>query len=399
VYLIEIRPRCQAPKRGLTMDATPRRFVRRTTLGEDEYRKNFRQIDRDAIDLLKSAEAKRVTRLMGTLYLTLIDAPPEFWEREGVLRFSGGGEEGGGTQTAWQQLVALLDCGNTTAKKALDWMHAQGVIGYYAGKNGAGIRIFLNRAAASIGSRGRQKNLRLVPTPTSPSHTPAAGMPFNDSFADLEVLDSDRDPRAPKNSATELKTLVSKEIPAPDSLPSGTARSSALQSSPHSRSGRDGANHLDSDELIEKLTREIVPRIGAAAAREHERTREWFDRHALPKAVRVAQRSAYDVLRAHGIMNEPGARKSRHAQSVAEVGRSATTRAVPEPLSEEEVAEMASVCVTMLEVHGRPVEHTLSEMGTAAGGFLLPSDAPKVRAAAESLVLASNGCRLEGERS
>src|SRR3712207_2907651 len=113
------------------MNATQNRFVRRTTLGENEYRRNFRQIDRDAIELLKSAEARRVTRLMGTLYLTLIDAPPHYWEREGVLRFAGTEGEGG-AQTAWQQLVALLDCGNTTAKKALDWMCEQGIIGYYA---------------------------------------------------------------------------------------------------------------------------------------------------------------------------------------------------------------------------------------------------------------------------
>ena len=176
------------------MTATSHRFVRRTTLNEDEYRRNFRQIDRDAIELLKSAEARKVTRLMGTLYLTLIDAPPKYWEREGILRFTG--DEGeGGPQTAWQQLVALLDCGNTTAKKALDWMHEQGVIGYYAGKNGAGIRIFINRAASSIGRRTGQKNLRLVRTPTTAPHTPAAGMPFKDSFAVLEVLDTDMNPR------------------------------------------------------------------------------------------------------------------------------------------------------------------------------------------------------------
>src|SRR3712207_9352069 len=68
--------------------------------------------------------------------------------------------------------VGLLGCGNTTAKKALDWMHARGLIGYYAGKNGAGIRIFINRAAASIGRRGGQKNLRLVRTPAQASRTP-----------------------------------------------------------------------------------------------------------------------------------------------------------------------------------------------------------------------------------
>ena len=33
-------------------------------------------------------------------------------------------------------------------------MHPQGLIGYYAGKSGAGIRIFINRAVASIWKRG-----------------------------------------------------------------------------------------------------------------------------------------------------------------------------------------------------------------------------------------------------
>ena len=58
------------------MNATQSRFVRRTTLREDEYRTNFRQVDRDAIELLKSAEARQVTSLMAALYLTLIDARP-----------------------------------------------------------------------------------------------------------------------------------------------------------------------------------------------------------------------------------------------------------------------------------------------------------------------------------
>src|ERR1044071_1779807 len=160
------------------MNATQSRFVRRTTLREDEYRTNFRQIDRYAIELLKSVEARQVTNLMAALCLTLVDAPPKYWEREGVLRFTGeDGEDG--PSTAWRQLVGLLGCGNTTAQKALDWMHAQGLIGYYAGKNGAGIRIFINRATASIGRRGGQKNLRLARTPTQGSHTPRTGTLFN----------------------------------------------------------------------------------------------------------------------------------------------------------------------------------------------------------------------------
>src|SRR5215207_343888 len=182
------------------MNAAQNRFVRRTTLREDEYRTNFRQLDRDAIELLKSPEARRVTHLMAALYLTLIDAPPVYWEREGVLRFTGGGGEGG-TSTAWRQLVELLACGNTTAKKALDWMHARGIIGYYAGKNGAGIRIFINRAVASIGRRSGQKNLRVVRAPSSETRAPAAGTPFNDSYAVSEDLETDLNPRAPENGA------------------------------------------------------------------------------------------------------------------------------------------------------------------------------------------------------
>jgi hypothetical protein len=40
----------------------------------------------------------------------------------------------------------------------------------------------------------------------------------------------------------------------------------------------------------------------------------------------------------------------------------------------------------MLEAQGRPVEVTLSEMGVAAGGFLLPEDAPRVRQKVDSLI-------------
>jgi hypothetical protein len=39
----------------------------------------------------------------------------------------------------------------------------------------------------------------------------------------------------------------------------------------------------------------------------------------------------------------------------------------------------------MLETQGRPVERTLSEM-SSDGGFLLPEDAARVRARAESLL-------------
>jgi hypothetical protein len=370
------------------MNATQSRFVRRTTLREDEYRTNFRQIDRDAIELLKSAEARQVTSLMAALYLTLIDAPPEYWEREGVLRFTGDGGEGGQT-TAWRQLVGLMGCGNTTAKKALDWMHAQGVIGYYAGKNGAGIRIFINRAVASIRRRGGQKNLRLVRIPAQGSHTPATGTPFNDSYAVLEVLEKDLNPRAPKNGAeTEpIGKTSSASTPSP----------TLVTCTPPNREERELSitrpivSAVYVEEIVERLRRELEPRLREAAAhaasqsasREMERTRQWFETKALPKAVRVAQHETYDLLRKHG-----GVESRRGQGSVGlEVGRGAAdyTAVAARPLTVEEVRETAEVCVALLETQGKSIEVTLSEISSEGGGWLLPEDAPRVHEAAREL--------------
>jgi hypothetical protein len=377
-------------EKGLTMNATQSRFVRRTTLREDEYRTNFRQLDRDAIELLKSAEARRVTHLMAALYLTLVDAPPEYWEREGVLRFTG--EDGeGGPSTAWRQLVVLLGCGNTTAKKALDWMHVQGLVGYYAGKNGAGIRIFINRAVTSIGRRGGQKNLRLVRAPVQESPTPAAGTPFNDSFAVSEVLETDINPRAPKNGAETEP--VGKTSSASTRKPIPIARTSHSREEGEQSTGPRVASTVSVEEVVGRLrselescVREIAARAAAqSASREMERTREWFETKALPKAVRVAQHETYDLLRKHGGV------EGRRGQGSAglEVGCSAGdyTAVAARPLTAEEVRETAEVCVALLETQGKSIEVTLSEISSEGGGLLLPEDAPRVREAARELAL------------
>lgn len=138
-----------------TAAALPQRFVRRTTLNPNEYRTNFRQIDCDVIAALVSGEASKVTPHMSKIYLALVTAPSEFWEREGVLRLAGREREGK-WQTAWEQLVELVGVASATARKALAWMSEQGVIGYFAGRNGVGIRIFINRAASSIGRKPDQ---------------------------------------------------------------------------------------------------------------------------------------------------------------------------------------------------------------------------------------------------
>jgi hypothetical protein len=184
-----------------------RRFVRRTQLGPGEYRKNFRQVDADIIAAVTSREADAVTPLMSKIYLRLVNASARYWEREGVLRFEA--EFSDETHKgAWDALCEVAGVASATARKALRWMHEQGVIGYFSGKNGVGIRIFLNRAASSIGTRAAGKKIleftRASSVEPRASHVEAG---FSDSFADLEVLETDLNPRAPKNGAGNVELV------------------------------------------------------------------------------------------------------------------------------------------------------------------------------------------------
>jgi hypothetical protein len=123
-----------------------------------------------------------------------------------------------------------------------------------------------------------------------------------------------------------------------------------------------------------------------------ERTREWFETRALPKAVRVAQHEVYDLLRKHGGVEY---RRGQGSASL-EVGRAAggyTTTA--RPLTPEEVRETAEVCMALLETQGKSIEVTLSEISSEGGGWLLPEDAPRVREAAQALLLSVS----EGKRA
>jgi hypothetical protein len=364
------------------------RFIRKTQLAPNEYRKNFRQIDQEIITAVTSAEADRVTPLMSKIYLRLVAAPTEFWEREGVLYFAPRDTDGHPVKAS-KVLYEVLGVASATAHKALQWLHEQGIIGYFAGKNGAGIRIFLNRAASSIGVREGTASKKILPFArgsNDATHGSTAEPAFKDSFADLETLDSDLDPRAPENGAAEIRTVVDRETadPATDAPSLSTAD---VQTDRHGRTDRSAARRISADELAGRLASEIVPHVKAAAAHEHERTREWFIAHALPKAIRISQRSAYDVLRAHGLVTEPGVqRRSRAKVNGQEVDNSVPTKAAPRPLSDDDITELSSGCVALLEVQGRSIEHTLAELSVTAGGFLLPEDAPKVRAMAESLL-------------
>jgi hypothetical protein len=362
---------------------TPR-FVRRTRLGPNEYRKNFRQLDREVINAVTSPEADRVTPLMSKIYLRLANAPENFWEREGVLRFEAGQAEGRPVR-AWALLCELLGVASATANKALRWMHEQGIIGYFAGKNGVGIRIFLNRATSSIGTRAAGKKiLEFTPASSREARTSADEAAFSDSFADLEILETDLNPRAPKSGAEQIKVVKI----APDLItasPQCSPRAVVMENVSSSQSAT--RVEMPVEEIVSRIRCELESSLESAAkraaAQEHERTREWLESRGLPKAARVAQREAFNVLRKYGVI------KDAPRPSSACVGRNYAVHE-HQPLSDGEVEELAQACVAMLEVKEQSIELTLSEMSAEAGGFLLPEDAPRVRDRANILLAASS---------
>jgi hypothetical protein len=388
---VQFTPRARAvkPFRKVHADMTATapaqpRFVRRTQLGANEYRKNFRQLDGDVITAVTSLEADRVTPLMSKVYLRLVNAPAQYWERDGVLRFEAE-LRGDRHVTAWAALCEAVGVASATARKALRWMHEEGIIGYFSGKNGVGVRIFLNRAASSIGARGGQKILEFPRTSSRESRASRDEAAFSDSYADLEVSDADRNPRAPKNGAgrTEAVKIAPDPHPICPRLPPQDVGSG---NGPAPRT--ELRVEVPVEEIVSRLRRELEPSLRSAAsqaaAREHERTREWLESRGLPKAARVAQHEAYNVLRSHGLISTAAGR----ARAGLEVGRGGGTSVVAaaRPLTPEEVTEAAETCVALFEAQGKSVDVTLSEISSEGGGWLLPEDAPRVREAALELL-------------
>jgi hypothetical protein len=332
-----------------------------------------------------SCEADLVTPLMSKIYLRLVNAPTQYWEREGVLRFEA--ELRNETHVkAWDALCEILSVASATASKALRWMHEQGIIGYFAGKNGVGIRVFINRAASSIGTRvAGKKILEFTRASSREARASTGEAAFSDSFADSESLEKDINPRAPKNGA-ETKPVVKT-----NSERTPTAWTVAKHEEGAAGDGAPTSVTVSVEEIVGRLKAELEPCVRDAAARaaaqsasrEMERTREWFEAKALPKAVRVAQRETYDLLRKHGELDAQHGRE----RAGLEVGRAAGDHvaSAAQPLTPEEVRETAEVCVALLETQGKSIEVTLSEIGSEGGGWLLPEDAPKVRELAEAI--------------
>jgi hypothetical protein len=342
-----------------------RRFLRKTTLSTNEYNTNFQMIDRDILEIISSSEADKVTPLMSKIYLRLLQTPKGCLEGQGVLRFEGEIKEGKRLK-AWDQLCKHLCVSSETANKALAWLHEQSIIGYSAFKNGVGIRIFLNRAVSSIGVRTSSGGKNFLPfSPASESKRPASESEttFIDSSGDQDSLESDLIPRAPENGA-DTKTVDRTSPGNPPVPPDSQRLSAAPEGRETAAAGRAGTDMIPVDEIVRRLHNVLEPSLDTAAVRaarrEHELTREWLNRQGIPKAVRVAQREAYNVLRSHGLVN-PSARR---ATTGTEVGRSSNTSAPPEvqACTPEEITELAESCVALLEAQGRPVEVTLAEV-------------------------------------
>ena len=367
------------PRKGIEMSAvravTAARFLRKTALRDTEANTNFRMLDDDVAEAITSAEADAVTPLMSKVYTRLLLTPAEWREGERVLRFAGE-ERGGKWVTAWEQLRGHLRVSSETASKALRWMHGQGVIGYYSGKNGVGIRIFLNRAANSVAQRRgarTQKILPFAPASNGQPRTSPGETPFNDSFAVSEVLETDINPGAPKNGAEAQNLSYSLSEKSPHAT-----RRALPEPCSNEDHFRHAAHHFEVpvEHIVSRLKIELEPTLGRLArleaAREHERTREWLESRGLPKAARVAQRETYEVLRRQGLLKD----SAKNAQ--AEVGRGGSVPSNARAISEDEALELAEACVALFEAKGQPVEATLSEMNVASGGFLLAEDASRV---------------------
>jgi hypothetical protein len=289
---------------------------------------------------------------------------------------------------AWAVLCELLGVASATASKALGWMHEQGVIGYFAGKNGAGIRIFLNRAVSSIGTRVRPAGEKILEFSRGSSVESRASLneaAFNDPYGVLESSDKDFNPDAPKNGADMSKSV--EETPSGPPTAVEVTRQERLREvgAPSLVACRAPAEH-PLEEIVSRLRRELEPQMlcvaRQTAVREHERTREWLESKGLPKAARVAQRETYNVLRQQGFVRAAG----EGARAGLDLGRQVQEATEAKALTAEEVRELAAACVTMFEAHGQAIETTLAGLSAEAGGCLMPADIPKVRELAEDVL-------------
>ena len=407
--------------------STPR-YIRKTELNPNEYHKNFRQIDDDILDAVTSPAAAEVTDLMSKIYLRLRRAPTQYWEKPGVIFIRGELREGKWVN-GWKILCEIVGVSSETANKAFDWLHEEAIIGYDARKNNAGIRIFINRAANSIGLRAVPNGPALTAppaqkvapattghgariltfAPASRAETPAspAEAPFKeDTENTVEIVENPHAPNTAKTATTRHADAEqnSPKVTVPETVANAAtvhpvSQNPAPATTPTAQpiSLEELTNHLRRElqasfrQDVETLLRQQIPQlVSQAQSRETERTRQWFNDSALPKAIRVAQREAYQILRQDFNLREREAR----SQANGAVGQTTTgpdADEVPrvQPLNAEETRELAEICVSLYETQKQPLAATLRQLSVGQGGPLTAADEPRVAACARQLLAAT----------
>lgn len=86
------------------------------------------EIRSDILEKVTSEEAVAVTPHLCRIYMRLVNAPTQYWERENVLRFNGSVEGGREAATAWEQLAQFAMVSPGMAREALAWLNDQKVI-------------------------------------------------------------------------------------------------------------------------------------------------------------------------------------------------------------------------------------------------------------------------------
>ena len=327
--------------------ASSARFVRRTALHPDEQRINFTQTDNEVLDLIASDEAAAVTPHMNRIYTRLQRAASKLWERPGVLHLIGEEDEQGGWMPAFAQLAKLCGVARATALKAMKWMHAQGIIGYDSYKNGIGIRIFLNRAAASIRKLApAQRAARPVAAVAGHGSVPSA-RPAVISRAAPPAPSSTDDARSSTDELPFKVFSFGEAKNTQDTNPRASAND-------HQQVRRVGEQiEQGTEHRAETLSQsapppsispaQIAAAVAAAAEQERGELRAWFERHAIPKMVRIAQAETYKLMRRGGTSSE----RDRQ-QSWAEVGKYVPSELSPAPPTPEEIAEFECRRLQML---------------------------------------------------
>lgn len=276
-------------------------YLPQTVCTPEQYHCNYQQIDHYTTRLLNSDEARKVTGHMQGIYNMLKIAPWDYWAAPGRLRVFGDD-----TRTAWQILCDLANTSSATLRKAIKWMAEQGVIHYKALKNGNGIFIWFNLAITSVRKIApKQKNLRLVPASTqnAPASESEAALYEENSVFFRDIQDSDkradaRNEQPPAAQEPELHELPLfadlAASPPPPEPPAPVAPRPQPPAGLHLVPRTSVSASPEAEELRElvvqavRLTEDTQRAVERLAERVPDQNwRDWVERSALPKMVRV----------------------------------------------------------------------------------------------------------------